>query len=102
MGKKAVSLTLDSTNLLWAQGWARQAGARSLSEAVDRLITEARIAKTGPIAPPRSVVGTVTLDDAFFDAEDDAAVGERGLSGAWLARVRGPGGRRPRVRAGRG
>jgi hypothetical protein len=63
MGKKAVSLTLAESNLLWLQSITNRGGARSVSEAVDRLVTEARARDaTGGVAP-RSVVGTVAIDD---------------------------------------
>ena len=44
MPKKAVSVTLGTDNLLWLKGRAGAAGARSMSELLDRLITEARTA----------------------------------------------------------
>lgn len=61
--KKAVSLTLDETNLLWLKGRARVLAGGSLSEAVDQLIDEARAGRLGAAEPPRSVVGTIDLPD---------------------------------------
>jgi hypothetical protein len=63
MPKKPVSLTLDETNLLWLKGRARVLAGGSLSEAVDRLIDEARAGRLGEAEPPRSVVGTIDLPD---------------------------------------
>ena len=72
MGKRAISITLDNGNLLWLQGRAQQVGARSISELVDRLVTDARVAESGPIATPRSVVGMVKIVDPtlFEDGPD--------------------------------
>lgn len=61
--KKAVSLTLDETNLLWLKGRARVLAGGSLSEAVDQLIDEARAGKLGADEAPRSVVGTIDVPD---------------------------------------
>jgi hypothetical protein len=61
--KKAVSLTLDETNLLWLKGRARVLAGGSLSEAVDQLIDEARSGRLGAGEPPRSVVGTIDVPD---------------------------------------
>jgi hypothetical protein len=69
MGKKAISLTLAESNLLWLQSITARGGARSVSEAVDRLLTEARARDaTGGLAP-RSVVGTIEIggDDAQLE-----------------------------------
>ena len=40
MPKRAVSVTLETDNLLWLRGQARGAPRRSLSEVLDRLVTE--------------------------------------------------------------
>lgn len=82
--KKAVSLTLDQTNLLWLKGRARVLAGGSLSEAVDQLIDEARAGRLGAQEPPRSVVGTIDLpdDDALFNAGEEM----RGLFDRSLAR----------------
>jgi len=60
MSRKAVSVTLDELNLTWLRGRARVTANGNLSEALDRLVTDAR---TGgrPHAAVRSVVGTVRL-----------------------------------------
>jgi hypothetical protein len=74
MPKKAVSVTLDEPNLLWLRGRAAGRGKRSLSEALDEILAEARRGGIGGDAA-RSVVGTVdvTEDDPNL-AHADAAV----------------------------
>jgi hypothetical protein len=84
--KKAVSLTLNETNLLWLKGRARVLAGGSLSEAVDQLIDEARAGRLGAHEPPRSVVGTIDVPDdavlvkagaelrALFDASLSRAI----------------------------
>jgi hypothetical protein len=63
MGKKAVSITLDASNLLWLKGRARVLAGGSLSAAVDRLIDDARAGKLGAAETPRSVAGTIDIPD---------------------------------------
>ena len=72
MSKKAVSVTLESDNLLWLKGRAGAAGVRSMSEFLDRLISEARAA--GAHHPVRSVVGTIDVDpnDPWLEQADAA------------------------------
>lgn len=60
MSKKAVSVTLDSDNLLWLKGRAGATGVRSVSELLDRLVSEARAG--GAHHRVRSVVGTIDVD----------------------------------------
>ncbi len=106
MSKKAVSLTLEESNLLWLEGLVARSGARSLSEAVDRLITSSREGGAG-IVQPRCVVGTIDIDrsDPLLDEADRAvrAEFERSLSRPFLGREpRGASrarSRRPRGRA---
>ena len=85
MPKKAVSLTLDESNLLWLKGRARVLAGGSLSEAVDQLIDDARTGKLGAAEPPRSVVGTIDIPDdtALASATNDV----RGLFAASLDRA---------------
>ena len=71
MAKKAISLTLAETNLLWLKGRARVLAGGSLSGAVDQLIDEARAGRLGAIGPVRTVVGT-------SDVPDDAALASGG------------------------
>jgi hypothetical protein len=84
MPKKAVSLTLDETNLLWLKGRARVLAGGSVSEAVDQLIDEARAGKLGAADAPRSVVGTIDLPGDTVLASASAEV--RGLFTASLDR----------------
>jgi hypothetical protein len=71
MGKRAISITLDNGNLLWLQARAQQAGVRSISELVDQLVTNARIAESG-VGTPRSIVGTVKIvDPTLFEEDQD-------------------------------
>ena len=68
MAKRAISLTLDESNLLWLRGITTRSGARSLSETVDQLVTAART----QVAPPgaiKSVVGTIDLPEDDPDLE---------------------------------
>lgn len=60
MPKKALSVTLDSGNLLWLKGRAAATKRRSLSEALDELITSARAGGHGAVTA-RSVVGTIDI-----------------------------------------
>ena len=53
MPKRAVSLTIDEANLLWLRGQTAASGNRSLSDTVDRLITEARKSGRAPSAHMR-------------------------------------------------
>ncbi len=72
MPKKPLSVTLDEQNLLWLRGRAAVTKRRSLSEALDGLITAARTGGHGADAP-RSVVGTIDIaaDDPNLDHADD-------------------------------
>ena len=63
MPKKAISVTLDETNLIWLKGRARVLAGGSLSEAIDQLIAEARAGRLGVAEPARSVVGTIDVPD---------------------------------------
>ena len=83
MPKKAVSLTLDESNLLWLKG--RGYGHGNLSAAVDDLITAARAGHLGGAVAARSVVGTIDLaaDDPRLERADGTV---RDLVAASLAR----------------
>lgn len=59
MSRKAVSVTLDEMNLTWLRERARVTSQGNLSEALDRLLTDAR--STGQRTVTRSAVGLVTL-----------------------------------------
>jgi hypothetical protein len=60
MGKQAISVTLQSDNLTWLKARAGSGEARSVSELLDRLISEAR--SRGGAGRVRSVVGTIDVD----------------------------------------
>jgi len=62
-------VTLDRDNLVWLKARARAAGGVSVSQLLDRLVTDARAGKRA-LVPPRSVVGTVILRDFDPDAAD--------------------------------
>ncbi len=63
--RKAVSVTLESDNLLWLRAQAAATSRGSLSEVLDRIVRTARTAGRGEPAAVRSVVGSIDL------AEDD-------------------------------
>lgn len=83
MGKQAISVTLQAENLTWLKARAGSGEARSVSDLLDRLISEARVRGGG--GPVRSVVGTVDIDPADpLLLEADEAV--RGLIAGSLGR----------------
>jgi hypothetical protein len=73
MPKTPLSVTLDDGNLLWLKGRATGRKKRSLSEALDEVLTEARRGGAGADVA-RSVVGTVDIagDDPFLERADAA------------------------------
>ncbi len=106
MPKQAISVTLDAENITWLKGRARGAGARSISDLLDRIISQARAA--GRTGPARSVVGTIDIDagDPLLERADAAL---SSMFAASLRRpVRGretapaPAGRSRRAKRGRG
>src|SRR5437016_11424030 len=70
--KQAISVTLDPANLTWLKARAGATGARSVSELLDRLITDARA--KGSAGPATSVVGTIDIDasDPLLLGADEA------------------------------
>ncbi len=101
MPKQPLSVTLDRDNLVWLRGRAASRKRRSLSEALDELITQARLGGLAGDAP-RSVIGTVDIaaDDLGLERADEYL---RGLIGASVARPtlvreRPPAPKRARVR----
>lgn len=71
MSKQSISVKISSDNLLWLRGRARAAGTRSISEAIDRLISDARTGRSD--GPHRTVVGTIKISDSDPDlSEADA------------------------------
>ena len=61
--RKPVSVTLQHDNLLWLRGQAAATSRGSLSEVLDQLVTDARLAGRGQAAAVRSVRGTIDLAD---------------------------------------
>jgi hypothetical protein len=90
MSKQAISVTLGTENLTWLRGRTGAAGIRSVSELLDRLVTEAR--QGGRVGPARSVVGTIDVDgsDPLLDHADTAvgALFETSLGRPLLVRER--------------
>jgi hypothetical protein len=72
MPKQGISVTLSESNLLWLKARTQAAKARSVSETLDGLVTEARLAGQVPQALVRSVVGTVDVaaDDPNLERAD--------------------------------
>jgi hypothetical protein len=62
VAKRAVSITLEESNLVWLKGRVGAQGARSISELVDRLVREART--QGSSHAVTSVVGTIDISDS--------------------------------------
>lgn len=86
-------MTLHQDNLLWLRTRVKVKGDRSLSEALDAIITEAR-AEAGPAGEVRSVVGQARIpksEKALSEAAEQIA-----------ALFRGPVGRGKGVRPRRG
>ena len=71
MPKQPLSVTLDRDNLLWLRGRAAGRKRKSLSDALDEIITAARLGGLASDAP-RSVVGTVDIaaDDPGLERAD--------------------------------
>jgi hypothetical protein len=63
MAKKAVSVTLDETNVLWLRARARMSRSNNVSEALDQLVTEARLGRKAVSKGWPSLVGTIDLKD---------------------------------------
>jgi len=63
MPKTGISVTLSDDNLLWLKARTQAAKARSLSETLDGLVSEARMAGRVPDTMIRSVVGTADVAD---------------------------------------
>lgn len=85
MNKTAISVTLAGENLLWLKARARARGRRSVSAALDELLTEAR---KGP-AQGRSVVGRVRI----VGGDAGLARGEAELRVSFEESLRGAGAR---------
>ena len=59
MAKQAISVTLDTSNVTWLKARVGGSSVRSVSELLDRLITDARA--KGSSHPATSVVGTIDI-----------------------------------------
>ncbi len=72
MAKQAISVTLDTANLVWLKARVGASDVRSVSEFLNRLITGARAKGSGHTAT--SVVGTIDIDrsDPLLLKADDA------------------------------
>ena len=95
MPKKPLSVTLDETNILWLRGRARSGKERSLSEALDGVVTAARTSGHG--GDVRSVVGTIDISpedpelrqaDAVIQAIVNARIARQGDALAGRSRRR--------------
>ena len=73
MAKKALSVTLDQANVAWLKGRARLAGG-NFSDALDKLVTQARTGRGAVLGTNTSVVGMVDLSEDPTLAKADAAV----------------------------
>ena len=71
MPKQPLSVTLDRDNLLWLRGRVAIGKQKSLSEALDDILTAARLG--GDSSDARSVVGTIDIaaDDAALEHADE-------------------------------
>src|SRR5690349_13831916 len=74
MGRNPISITLDAENITWLRGRVAAGQRRSLSDAVDEIVTAARLGGRASGAV-RSVVGTIEIGESDPDLERaDAAV----------------------------
>lgn len=71
MAKAPVSVTLGSDNLIWLRGRVAARKQRSLSHAIDEILTAARLGAAAA-EPGRTVVGTIAIaaDDPGLDQAD--------------------------------
>jgi len=98
MTKRAISVTLNRDNLTWLKARTAAVGARSVSDLIDQLVSEARRANPG--GSVRSVVGTIDIDssDPLLEGADDVL---RMMVEGALRRPRVARKSRTRARAGR-
>src|SRR5262245_21948431 len=73
--RQALSVTLEADNVTWLKGRAAAGGAKSVSDLLDQLVSEAR--QAGRIGPVRSVAGTIDVDaaDPLLETADAAIRG---------------------------
>lgn len=97
MAKHAISVTIDHANLTWLKARVGAGGARSVSDLLDQLITDART--RGSAGGIRSVVGTIDIDpsDPFLNDADASITGlfERSLRRPMLVKEPATRHRRP-------
>jgi hypothetical protein len=93
MPKQPLSVTLERDNLLWLRGLTARGKRKSLSDALDALVTAARLAGTQH-GPSRSVAGTVDIppDDPDLAGADAyiRSLFAASLSKPLVARERSP------------
>jgi hypothetical protein len=65
MSKQSISITLSSENLLWLRGKAKASGARSISEALNQIISNARTGGNEHLH--RSIVSTIVINESDPD-----------------------------------
>lgn len=70
--RKAISVTLESDNLLWLRAQAAATSRGSLSAVLDRIVEQARLAGRTEPNSIRSVAGTIDLpaDDSELENAD--------------------------------
>ena len=104
MPKKPLSVTLEEDNILWLRGRTLAGKRRSLSEALDTVVTAART--RGDAAEARSVVGTIDIPatDAALLGADAAlrALFDASAASPGRARTQRPAAARARRAAARG
>ena len=61
--RRAISVTLAADNIVWLRAQASASARGSLSEVLDRLVSDARAAGRTDPAAVRSIVGTIDLPD---------------------------------------
>lgn len=104
MPKQPLSVTLERDNLLWLRGRVAAGKQKSLSEALDAILTAARLG--GHPADARSVVGTVDVaaDDPGLEQADEYVRSQfsASLTRPMLVREKPSGSRRIKPKAPRG
>jgi hypothetical protein len=71
MTKRAISVTLHTDNLTWLKARAGAIGARSVSDLLDQIVSDAR--RVSPSGAIRSVINTIDIDvsDPLLEGADD-------------------------------
>lgn len=65
--RKPISITLSQDNLLWLKGQAARTPRGSVSDIVDRIVSDARGGGHAEAASVRSIVGTIDLPETDSD-----------------------------------